>query len=104
MYLIPGEEEIKNLGLKKSSKLLDSLLRNSKELQEGGVEFVIIDTPPGISDAVKMAYTAAESVLLVTDPEKFAAENMSQRLQEVADIQQTLNSSISTDGARHQNC
>ena len=98
LYLIPGEEEIKNLGLKKSSKLLDSLLRNSEELQEGGVEFVIIDTPPGMSEAVKMAYAAADSVLLVTDPEKFAAENMSQRFQEVADIQQTLNSSISVLG------
>lgn len=97
LYLIPGDQNLNNFNYQKSWMLLKTLLNESQEIM-GNVDIVIIDTPPGVNDTAKMAFAAADHVLLVTNPETFGMENMGLMINEVNKIQQSINKRLSVLG------
>lgn len=98
LYLIPGGKNLDELNLKKSPQLLKRLLHKSRWLKDGGVEVIIIDTPPAVNDAVTTAYAAANHVLIVTQPETFGLDNMSLMIQEITRLKKEINNQLNLLG------
>ena len=92
LYLIPGDQNLdKNFHHKKSQKLLKRLLDQIKAQPDNQIDLIIIDTPPTINPVVDTAYTAADHVLIVTQPETFAIDNMNTMMTQINAIKNNFN-------------
>lgn len=95
LYLIPGSKDLNHFAVRDSERILrQSLL--SKML--GEVDFTVIDTPPGISEATINGFVASDSVLVVTEPEQFSVENLADLLADLRHIQRTMNPRLRIEG------
>jgi len=96
LYIIPGSVDLAHFAFKHSESVLRHRLKNAEGL--GEVDLVIIDTPPSISESTLTAYAAADQVLLVTVPEAFSAENLSNMVETIQHMQHGINPDLQIMG------
>lgn len=73
LLIVPGSNNLGQFDFKHSEQALARRLA-SKIL--GDIDIVLIDTPPGLSEAVLTGYVAADCLLVPTDLEAFSIENL----------------------------
>jgi len=95
LYLVPGSPDLENFTHKYSQKALRDRLQ-SDALKE--VDFVIIDNPPSINQAVKCGLVASDYVVIVSEAENPAMNNLQKVNRHIEDVQKKLNPNLSVLG------
>jgi len=87
------------LALKESRKTTadEFLLRKLLAGGESRYDFVLIDCPPSLGSMTVNAFTAADSLLVVTEPARLALEGLSDLLQTCDVVQEHFNPALSID-------
>ena len=73
-------------------------LRDALRPQVGRYDYIIIDCPPSLGLLTLNALTAADSVLIPLQCEYYALEGLTQLMQTVALVRQSLNPDLQTEG------
>ena len=73
-------------------------LRDALRPQVGRYDYIIIDCPPSLGLLTLNALTAADSVLIPLQCEYYALEGLSQLMQTVTLVRQSLNPDLQTEG------
>lgn len=95
LYLLPGSPHVESFALKFSQKALRDKL-NSKVLKD--VDFVIIDNPPSITPVVVCGLVASDYVVVVTEAENPAIDNLNKLNVQIEDLKKKLNPSLNILG------
>lgn len=95
LYLLPGSPSIESFTLKFSQKALRDKLR-SKGLSR--FNYVIIDNPPSITPAVVCGLVASDYVVVVTEAENPAINNLTKLNTQIEELRKKLNPSLSILG------
>lgn len=95
LYLLPGSPNIESFTLKFSQKALRDKLR-SKGLSK--FNYVIIDNPPSITPAVVCGLVASDYIVVVTEAENPAINNLTKLNTQIEDLRKKLNPNLSVLG------
>ncbi len=77
-------------------KLKNAILKSEAAISE--IDYILIDCPPSLNLLTLNAMAAADSVLVPLQCEFFALEGLSQLLQTVEEVQQTINNDLDIHG------
>jgi len=95
LFLVPGSPDLDDFDFKYSQKALRDKLQ-AEGLKE--VDYVIIDNPPSINEAVRCGLVASDHVVIVTEAENPAMTNLKKVNQQLEAIRQKLNPDLNTLG------
>ena len=100
LYLLPGSPDMfLPLGPdRKISPILLKELLTSPRMQKHKFDFVLLDTPPGISEGSTLGYAAATNVLAVVTPEAFSLDNISKYIKVLNTMKNKWNPDLSVLG------
>ena len=95
LYLVRGSRDTIHFQSKNGEHTLACCLQDSAMAE---VDFVIIDHPPTLSESALAGYVASDAVLIVTDTESFSLANLTYLVENLLNIQQTMNPALSIVG------
>lgn len=95
LYIVPGSPNLDEFDFKHSQQALRDKLQSSG-LSE--VDFVLIDNPPNVNEAVRCGLVASDYVVVVTEIENPAMNNLKKVNRQLDAIRQDLNPNLVTLG------
>ena len=78
--------------------LNESILKKAIVRARRKYDFIVIDCPPSLGLLTLNSLTAADSVLIPVQAEYFALEGLGQLVETIAEVKQSLNSSLEIQG------
>ena len=93
LWLVPSSKAMKGLELKLASDPLDAiyLLRDALNDITDDFDIVLIDTPPKLDLATRMALVAADGIIIPIECQRFAFEATSAMLNEIQTVKKRVN-------------
>lgn len=89
LFLIPGSKDLNHFTFQGSKTVLKRLLSAGDYLSD--VDFIILDHPPALSNPSIAGFAASDKVLVVSDAETFGVDNLSDLLDDLGQIQRSMN-------------
>lgn len=95
LYIVPGCPDLDEFDFRHSQHALKDKLQSAGL---GNVDFVLIDNPPSINEAVRCGLVATNYVVVVTEVENPAMNNLQKTYRQLNVIRQKLNPNLITLG------
>lgn len=96
LYLIPGSRDLAYLNFGGAESVIKEEIKDNVLLDE--VDFVIIDHPPALNEAVVAGLIASDEVLVLSDAEIFGMSNLDDLFNDLAKIQHEWNENLHVMG------
>jgi chromosome partitioning protein len=97
--ILPSEIKLaKMLELMRMSSRPDRVLLNILNKIKDDYDYIIIDTPPYSGLSLEMSLFATDKVLLVTEADEFSVEGLEVTIQEIEELNRSLDREIEIDG------
>ena len=96
VYLAPSTRPMKGLELKLAADPLDAvyLLRDAIDEIKDNFDTILIDTPPKLDTATRMALVAADGVMIPIECQQFAFDATSEMLNEIETVKKRVNKNL----------
>ncbi|NCB76923.1 MAG: ParA family protein [Negativicutes bacterium] len=92
LFLIPGSKDLNHFVFQGSKTVLRRQLSAGEYLSD--VDFVILDHPPALSNPSIAGFSASDEALVVSDTEAFGVDNLTDLLEDLADIKRSTNPNL----------
>ena len=96
VYLVPSTKSMKGLEFKLAADPLDAvyLLRDALNEVKDNFDIILIDTPPKLDTATRMALVAADGVMIPIECQQFAFDATGEMLDEIETVKKRVNKNL----------